>query len=535
MIRRYIFAFLVSVVYVSLASAAESPRLIVFIVVDQMRADQLERYSREYSGGFKRLLTEGLVFSNADLSYALTATAPGHATLFTGTYPWKNGVVGNSFFDRDANRRVYSVQDSSVMAVDGEGGMMSPRNLMATTIGDWLKTASPRSKVISISIKDRPAIFMGGKKADYSFWYDPRTGHMVTSSYYATTIPSWVKSFNAADWIERNLPAAWQRLKADSVYERFGSDDIKGEFLWGGCTTFPHPFQPDRKKSQLTDSPFGNTLLLDFAGEALHREKLGQRDVPDLLCISLSATDLVGTLFGPDSHEMIDNLLRLDHDLGDFFALLTSTVGRDQVLVVLASDHGVMPLPEYRTNVEHQFARRIDGMRLVRQKLVHLDSLLRDELKVKELIVGDGYLNYQVAEKAGIDPPELERRVRKALMTIEGAEDVMFRTELLDSRTPERPYLEAYRRSSYTSRGPDFFVRPCEYCLVTESMVGTLHGSPYAYDTRIPLVFWSQNLEAGKVERAIRAVDIAPTLAKLLHLTPPNDIDGELMKEVDTR
>lgn len=533
--RLCILAVLLAFVRVTTLSAAESPRLVVFIVVDQMRADQLERYSTEYSGGFKRLLTEGIVFTNADLSYALTATAPGHATLFTGTYPWKNGIVGNSYFDRRLNRRVYSVQDSSVLTVEGEGGKMSPRNLMATTIGDWLKAASPRSKVISISIKDRPAILMGGKNADGAYWYDPSSGHMITSSYYMKTLPSWVKSFNETGWVEKNLPPAWQKLNADSIYERFGSDKFDGESLWGGSATFPHPFHPDKMKSQLADSPFGNTLLLDFAAEASHNEGLGKREVTDLLCVSLSSTDLVGTMFGPNSHEMIDNLFRLDRDLGKFLALLTSSLGRDRVLVVLASDHGVMPLPEYRINVEHRFALRIDGMKLVRQKLAQLDSVLGLEINVKGQVVGDGFINYEAAEKAGLDRQGIERRVRTALMEIDGVADVLYRTELLTPGTAERPYLEAYRKSSFSSRGPDFFVRPCEYCLATESSVGTSHGSPYSYDTRIPVVFWGQNLEPGKVQRGIRAVDIAPTLAKLLHLSPPNDLDGEALKEIDMR
>ena len=358
---------------------------------------------------------------------------------------------------------------------------------------------------------------------------------MVTSLYYMKSLPVWLKAFNASNWVEQNLPPAWIKLKADSIYRRYGPDDIEGEFLWSASTTFPHPFQPGKTKTQLCDSPFGNSMLLDFAREALRNEKLGKRDVTDLLCISLSSTDLIGSLFGPNSHEMIDNLLRLDRELGLFLENLTSTIGREQLLVVLASDHGVLPLPEYLTTVERRFARRIDNGKEIKQKIAQLDSLLRIKLKVSEPIVEGGFINYVVAKKAGSDLQELERRVRKVLVGVDGVADIVFRTELLNPKTPQRPYLEAYQRSFFSSRSPDFYIRECEYCLVTESKVGTTHGSPYAYDTRVPIVFWGPYYDVRKVERTVHAVDVAPTLAKMLSLVAPKNLDGEVLKEVSQR
>jgi predicted AlkP superfamily pyrophosphatase or phosphodiesterase len=528
-------AFLFSLFCVSISYACESPRLIVIIVIDQMRADHLERYSREYTSGFKRLLSEGIFYSNADLGYAMTATAPGHATLSTGVYPWKSGIVGNSYVERETNRRVYSVEDSTVLTVDGEGGKMSPRNLKVTAFADWLKVASPQSKVVSISYKDRPAVLMGGKKSDFAFWYDRATGHMVTSSYYTKSLPEWVKVFNAGNWIQKNIPPVWAKLKPDSIYERYGPDNLEGESPWSGSTGFPHPFNPDKKPSQAFNSPFGNSMLLDFAREALRCEKLGGRDVTDLLCISLSTTDLIGSLFGPNSHEMIDNLLRLDLALDSFLGDLASACGRDRLLVVMTGDHGVLPLPEYLTAVEHRFARRVDNRKEIRQKLAQLDSLLRLELKVTEPVINEGFLNYVAAKNAGYDSKKLEQRMREVLMSVDGVADVVFRTELIDPKTPQRPYLEAYRHSYYASRSPDFYIRNCEYCLVTASRVGTSHGSPYAYDTRVPIVFWGPRYDARKVDRVVHTVDIAPTLAKMLHLAPPSDLDGKVLKELDQR
>jgi predicted AlkP superfamily pyrophosphatase or phosphodiesterase len=533
--RSYVLAFLFSFVSVLPIRASESPRLIVLIVIDQMRADHLERYSREYTAGFKRLLGEGMLFPNAELGYAVTATASGHASLSTGVYPSKSGIVGNSYVDRTTNRKVYSVEDSTVLMVDGEGGKMSPHNLKTTAFADWLKAASPHSKVISISYKDRSAVLMGGRKPTYAFWYDRASGHMVTSSYYTKTLPEWAKAFNAENWVEKNLPPIWVKLKPDSVYERYGPDNLEGESLWSGSTGFPHPFKPDKKVGEAFNSPFGNSMLLDFAREALRNEKLGKRDVTDLLCISLSSTDLIGSPFGPNSHEVIDNLLRLDLELDSFLTDLASACGRDRLLVVLTGDHGVMPLPEYLTTVERGFARRIDNGTEIKQKLERLDSLLRIELHVTEPIVGNGFINYAVVKNTGSDVRELEQRLRKVLMGVDGVADIVFRTELLDPKTAQRPYLEAYRRSFFSSRSPDFYIRDCEYCLATKSKVGTSHGSPYAYDTRVPIVFWGPTYDLRKVERVVHTVDIAPTLAKMLHLVTPEYLDGGVLKEVSQR
>lgn len=500
-----------------------------------MRADHLERYSKEYSGGFKRLVSEGIWFSNASLGYANTSTAPGHASMATGCYPSKSGIVGNNYIDRKTNRRVYSVEDSSMAAVEGEGGARSPKNLLTTAIGDWLKAASPQSKVVSISYKDRPAVLMGGKKPNYAFWYDRANGHMVTSSYYANTLPEWARTFNASNWIERNLPPAWMKLKADSVYERYGPDSLQGESLWSGSTSFPHPFRTDRKAGQAFDSPYGNTMLLDFAREALRGEELGKRGVTDLLCISLSSTDNIGSSFGPNSHEMIDNLLRLDLALDSFMSELISAYGRDRLLIVLAGDHGVLPLPEYLTTVEHRFARRFNNGKEIQQNLTRLDSLLRLELKVTEPIVREGFINYAVLRKLDKDPRRVESQVRELLMNVDGVVDVYFGTELLDPKTLQRPYLEAYRRSFLPSRSPDFYIRNCEYCLVTDAKVGTSHGAPYPYDAHVPIIFWGAQYGNRKVDRPVHTVDIAPTLAKILKIKTPKDLDGAVLEEVGQR
>jgi len=520
---------------VSFGRASEAPKLIVFISIDQMRADHLERYAKEYSAGFKRLTTEGVWYSNADLGYANTSTAPGHATMATGVYPWKSGIVGNSYSDRIANRRVYSVEDTTAMPVDGEGGKRSPRNLLALTIGDWLKGGSSLSRVVSMSYKDRAAILMGGHKADGAYWYERTKGRMMTSTYYAAALPGWARSFNEGKWIEKNVPDSWIRLKPAAVYEQYGPDALEGEGLWDGKTTFPHVFNTEKKAAQVFDSPYGNLMLLDFALRAIEGEKLGQRGATDLLCISLSTTDNIGSTFGPNSQEMVDNLIRLDLALGEFFNDLVARLGKQNILVVLAGDHGVMPLPEYMTTIEHRSARRFDNRKEVQQKLRQLDSLVRIEMNVSETVVREGFVNYPLLKKVGLEPRALERRVRELLLGVDGVADVTFTSELLDPKTAQRPYLDAYRHSLMKDRSPDFFISDCENCLNTEAKTGTSHGSPYSYDTRVPIVFWGEKYGAKKVDRPVHTVDIAPTLAKILNIQAPMGLDGVVLEEFENK
>jgi predicted AlkP superfamily pyrophosphatase or phosphodiesterase len=512
--------------------ATDTPRLVVLISIDQMRADHLERYRQLYTAGFQRMLSEGTAFPNAGLNYAISATGPGHATLSTGVYPWKSGIVSNSWSDRLTNRKVYCVEDSTALPVEGEGGGRSPRLLRATTLGDWLKLASPRSKVISLSYKDRAAILMGGKQPTGAFWYDRGTGHMVTSSYYTRTMPAWGDTFNASGWVTHHTPPVWTKLKTEQVYAPFGPDTLAGEEPWDGKTFFPHAFDPRSVNAGTFDSPFGNSLLLDFSRAALHGEELGQRGVTDLLCISLSPTDNIGSSFGPNSHEMIDNLLRLDDALGEFIADLEATVGRNKLLVVLSGDHGLMQLPEYQQQIEHRTARRFDNSIAVEQALKHLDSLLHLECPATVRLVRKGVLDYRAAQKAGIVDSVLEQRVRNAVMAVDGVSDVYFRRELLDPATPFRPYLQSYRHSTQADRSPDFFIRDCENCLVTADLTGTSHGSPYAYDTTVPILFWGSDIPAQRIDRPVHTVDIAATLARILALEAPADLDGTVLPEI---
>ncbi len=508
------------------------PRLVIILSIDQMRADYLVRYAPLYEHGFARLLREGIRFRMAELNYAGSSTGPGHATLGTGRYPWKHGIVSNNYTERATGRRIYCVADSLAEPIGGDGGGMSPRNLLLPALGDWLKSASPRSRVISISYKDRAAILMGGKHPDAAYWYDRHSGRMSSSSYYLPALPVWMEEFNAAGWITKNLPRVWTRLRPDSVYTAFGPDDMPGETLWDGKRTFPHVIEPGREIGRLFSTPWGNDFLFDVARAAVRGEQLGRRGTTDLLWLSLSATDNIGGDFGTGSHEMIDNLLRMDISLGRFLADLESSHGPDGFMLVLSGDHGVMPLPEYLRASGHRTARRFDNSLAVERTIKAVDSVLRREFGISDRILRGGRINEYALRASQLTTGMVENRLRAALPAVDGVADLYFRSELLDPLAPDRPYLQKYRHSYHPERSPDYFIRDCRYCLIEADSTGTSHGTPYDYDTQVPLVFFGIGRPAVVVERIVHTVDLAATLAALYGLPIPADIDGVVLKEI---
>lgn len=524
---------IVFAVFSGILTAGERPKLVIFISIDQMKGEYLEWYGAEFKGGLRRLVSEGTVFANADLNYAPSETGPGHATLGTGSYPMHNGITSNEWLDPTSLQELYCVFDSSAGMVGGDGGGVSARNLLVTGLSDWLKKASPRSKVFAASIKDRAAILMSGKHPDGAFWYNSKNGRMVTSSYYMKELPVWVQKFNADQWIAKNVPGAWEKLRPDSVYWKYGPDAMAGERIWEGSTTFPHPIPPERGNQLLASTPYGDLMTLDFVRAMVEAEKLGQRDVTDLLIISLSCTDYIGHSFGGNSHELIDQLLRLDAALGSFITDMELVVGTKNILIALSADHAAMPLPEYRATVERKPARRILVREEINPKLAAFDRELQKEFGTSESIIkGSAFLNYAVAARAGVDSLTLEKKVRQGALRIDGIADIVFRREILAASKSSNRYLGTYHRGYHSPRGPDFIIRPCEYCLLTTSATGTSHGSPYRYDTRVPIIFWGQGIGKKDVARLVNTVDVAPTIARMLGITPPSTVDGRALKEI---
>lgn len=468
--------------------ATEQPSLVVIISVDQMKAEYIDWYGHQWNGGLKRLYAEGTVFTNAMLDYAASETGPGHATLSTGSFPRTHGILGNEWVDPKTRKDVYCVEDSTAKPVDGLGGGMSPRHLVVPALGDWLKASSKSSKVISLSVKDRAAILMGGKNPDQVYWYDRKSGKLVTSSAYARTTIPWMKAFNDQNWVFKHVPPVWSKLLADSLY--LGPDDQRGEQLWNGARTMPKVFNLATRAEQLAGTPWGDLLILDAAEAAVEGEKLGQRKVTDLLMISLSSTDYVGHAYGGNSHEMQDHLARVDAALGQFLAELERIVGRDRLLVALSADHACMPLPEYLQDVEYRFAKRLNISTEIRPKAAAYDSTLQRQLGASgPLFTSSGFIQYASAGP-NMKPRALDAMIGSGLRAIDGIADVYFKYELVDTTTPMRPYLDRFRNSYYEPRGEDFQLRFGEYLLPSSRETGTSHGSCYNYDNHVPVLFW---------------------------------------------
>ncbi|MBI2428628.1 MAG: alkaline phosphatase family protein [Ignavibacteriales bacterium] len=518
----------------SFVPAQESkPTLIVLISIDQMRADYFERYGKYFTGGFGRLYNQGIVYTNADLNYATSETGPGHATLGTGCFPWKSGIQGNEWIEVHTLNDTYCVSDSTAKPVDGIGGGFSPRNLMVTAIGDWLKKESPQSKVITVSSKDRAAILMGGKHPDYAFWYGRSVGGMVTSDYYTKSLPGWVKRFNASQWAEKNVPEQWTKSLPDAEYEKIGPDEFKAESRWNEDTSFPHSFTPEKKNEQIMGSPYGDKIIVDFAMEAVKNEKLGSRGITDLLCISLSNCDYVGHAMGPDSHEILDLLVKVDGYLEGLFSFLDTYVGKNKYVVALSADHAVCPLPEFNSTFRNVSAKRYNYKDDVKSKIDSLSISLKNELKADdEIIHKNAFINYSAGAQAGLDSIQLEQKVRSGLLSIEAYVDIFFRRELVTREPSSKPYIEKYRNSYFAPRGEDFQYRIRENCIISSRTYGSTHGSPYAYDTHIPVLFWWNGAPPQKISRPVFSADVAPTLAKFAGFSFPKNLDGVPLPEI---
>ena len=528
-------AFLVFLLSAAIVAGTppQRPKLLVFISIDQMRADYYDRYGHLFTGGFHRLYNNGIVYSNADLNYATSETGPGHATLGTGCYPAHSGILSNEWIDPVTKQSVYCVDDSLAFPVDGDGGLMSARNLAVNGMGDWLKKHSPASKVISVSSKDRAAILMARKGPDGVYWYSKKNGTMVTSSYYMKTTPAWVKSFNAAGWVAKNVPDAWTKTLPESTFRSVGPDEFAAEQQTNGSSSFPHPFTAGKKNEQIMGTPYGDKLIVDFAIAALKGEQLGARGATDLLCISLSNCDYVGHGYGPDSHELLELLVNTDRALGALFDVLDATVGKDNYIVAQSADHAVCPLPEYNAQFRHLPAKRYIYANDVKPKMDSLSSLLKVRINTHEdVLIKNSFLNYAAARADGWDSLRLEQEVATGLLNVDAFVNVYFRRELTGTAPSSKPFMEKYRNSYYAPRGEDFQYLVREYCIISSKPTGTTHGTPYTYDTHVPLLFWWNGANASKVARPVHSADAAPTLARFAGVPVPAGIDGVPLTEV---
>lgn len=530
-------------------AATNKPRLAVVLIVDQMRSDYLDRFKSQFNGGLGRMLRDGAVFTRAYHDHAITETSPGHATLSTGMTPAHHGIVANNWYDRTEGKMVYSCEDIRFPLVGvPEGPGRSPLRLEAPTLPEWLAKKSPRSRVVSIALKDRSAILLAGRDTSADvFWYSSGAGSFVTSAYYAQNLPDWVLNFNRSRWPDSSFyhERTWDKFlpAAESLYLKLAGPDTSGWEYRGlhNADTFPHLLTYKEKPDstfyeEMLYTPFGDELTLRFATDAVRHYELGEDDDPDLLLISLSSADLIGHRYGPNSQEVLDYYLRLDRYLAGFFTFLDDFVGRDGYLVALSSDHGVLPLPNFlasqglaweRPNMPvglvqiHRKQREVEAELGARSSLFLLYK--KEELEQYKFGVN---LNYAAAESAGINRKMLEETAAKKFRELPFAADVYTSGELADKMTPDRPYLRQYRQSFRSGRGPDLYFRLKEYTLFSKEVAGTSHGSPYEYDTQVPMIFTGPGISPRIFSDSVRSVDFAPTVFVLLGYRPPKNLDG---------
>ena len=515
----------------------QRPKLVVGIVVDQMRWDYLYRYYDRYAanGGFKRLLNQGFSCENTLIPYSPTVTAPGHTTIYTGTVPAIHGIAGNLWWDDNQQREVYCTEDKTVTTIGNNSnmGLQSPRNLLVTTIGDELRLATNfQGKVIGIAIKDRGGILPAGHSANAAYWYDSQQGNWITSSYYVKDLPQWVKDLNGKKLVDGYYAQGWSTLYPVNTYKQSTSDDKSYESKGIG-TGFPYDLKKfiGKNYSVISSTPYGNNLTIDMAKAAIEGEQLGADAVTDLLAISLSSPDYIGHGFGPNSMEQEDDFLRLDKDLGEFLSYLDNKVGQGQYTVFLSADHGVAHVPGFMKENKLPAGNFNEGP-VVEQ----LNAALKDKFGQPNLAITIS--NYQVILNTAVINTEKKLRreeiVDAAIAFLMKQEGVMRAFDLKQVETTTLPakIKTMIENGYYPTRGGDIQIILKSNYIENFLTVGTTHGMWNPYDAHIPLVWYGWGIKSGKTNRETYMIDIAPTLAALLRIQMPSGSIGNVITEV---
>jgi predicted AlkP superfamily pyrophosphatase or phosphodiesterase len=516
---------------------AAPPRLIAFLVVDQLRYDYLERFADLYEGGFKTLLDRGALFTNARYRHGLTLTGPGHASMATGLHPSHTGITGNDWYDPELRKKVNCVDDASASTVGGPGRAASSKALLADTLGDRLKAKYSGSRVVGLSMKDRGAILFAGRSGDGAYWYSVECGCFVTSSQYMDEAPAWLTEFNEAKPSDHFGAKPWERLIDNpALYEKHSRvDDFKPE-MDGVRTTFPHEWRsqpPDESfHTDLSESGLADELLLDAALAAFKGHQLGADAEPDLLAISFSGTDKVGHDYGPFSQEAMDQHLRLDRLLGRLFAEIEKSVGMENAIIVLTADHGSAPVVEFAIE-QGRPAKRIPKTAL--PDAVNQAFAARDA-KIGEVIAlfdpPHIYLDKPLLQSKNIPWEEAEAITHKALLDTGYVAGVYTATAMQAQPPAGDPFWALYRNSFHEPRSPHFMVRLAEYYYVDDSQGATGHGSPYDYDRHVPIIFMGGGVKMARHEKDCGPEDIAPTLGKMAGVEMPLEADTRLLDEL---
>jgi len=521
------------------------PKLVVGLVVDQMRWDYLYRYYDRYSNnGFKRLLRDGFTCENTYIPYIPTYTAIGHSSIYTGSVPSIHGIAGNDWVEQSNGYRMYCTEDTTVRSVGttSKAGEMSPKNLLASTITDELKLATNfRSKVIGIALKDRGGILPAGHAANAAYWFDDLTGTWISSTYYLQELPAWVKKFNDQRLVEKYLTQKWNTLYPIDTYKQSSPDNspfYEGRFKNEEAPVFPHDIPVNRTSdwNTIRNTPFGNTLTLDFAKATIQNENMGKSGITDFLAVSLSSTDYLGHQFGINSVEIEDTYLRLDTDIASFLTYLDNTIGKGQYTLFLSADHGAAHNPVFLS--DNKIPSGLwSGSSGLNADLGEINTLLSKKYKEDKLIRSlfnyQVNFNYDLIQQKGLNLNDIKRDVISYYKKQPGVAYVVDLKNIGNEAVPE--ILKNRIINGYNERRSgeiQIILLPGWYQGYGKQKTGTTHGTWNPYDAHIPLVFTGWGIKAGKSNEVHYMTDIAATLAALLKIQEPNGSVGKPIIEV---
>jgi predicted AlkP superfamily pyrophosphatase or phosphodiesterase len=527
------FAFL----FVFNLQAQERPKLVIGIVVDQMKTEYLYRFSDDFSpNGFKRLLDSGYTFQNMHFNFMPTYTGPGHASIYTGTTPDTHGIVGNEWFSRTLGKEMYCTDDASVRTI-GEGtkqeGEMSPKNLLTTTITDELRMGTNfKGKVIGVSLKDRGAILPAGHFANWAFWYS-KTGAFISSSFYGEQLPDWVQKFNDEKHYMPYIKKGWDLYKPNATYNESLEDDnpYEGKLYNSKAPVFPYDLNDMYAKNDagvIRSTPFGNNLLAEFARKAIEKEELGKDDITDFLTVSFSSTDYVGHILGPRSMELQDTYLRLDQTIADFLIYLDETVGKDNYLLFLTADHAgaenVNYLKDRKYNVNSISPATIRvNLKDFSMKTFGVDLVLNYSSF-------NLFFNKDIIRRKELNLVNVKRAFKDYLMTKDYVKRVYTEEDILSS-TGNDYFLNFIAKGYDVTQNGDLVILDKPGYIEYQG-TGTSHGTAYSYDTHVPAIFYGWHIKKGESFDKKEITQIAPTIAQKIKVAFPNGTEAKVLVEV---
>jgi predicted AlkP superfamily pyrophosphatase or phosphodiesterase len=521
------------------AQANTHPKIVIGITVDQMRYDYLQRYRNDFSqDGFVRLMREGFMATNHHYNYVPTYTGPGHASIFTGTTPSIHGIIQNDWFDRSSGKMIYCSADSAVKGVGTESssGQMSPQFLRSSTLGDALKLhTQQRSKVIGIALKDRGATLTAGRTADAAYWFVGGTeGKWISSTWYMNELPAWVNEFNSSGKPSEYLKQDWKLFESENKYDESLADNNAYETPFKGQQRPVFPYKLSELAPQngnfeiLKATPYGNSLTVDFAIQAIEKEQLGMDEFTDLLCVSFSSTDYVGHQFGMHSREIQDTYLRLDQDIARILKWLDQKFGKENYLLFLTADHGGAPTPSYMETLQS-----VGGY----WKSDRLELMLEDSLASRygqgDWIINESnqniFLNRELIRKNKLSLKELQYEVAQLTLLFTEVHSAFTYSDL--AQFPGGTDFKTSIENGFDSQRSGDVIYMLRPGYIEYGMTGTTHGSGYLYDTHVPLLIYGAGIQSGACQRRLVIPDIVATISQILRISPPESCTGQPIQE----